>query len=126
MKVSILLGAFAVALFSFGVTADETVITSSTDKAAESISITVLGEVKEPGIYEVPKWATLIEAIAVARGYTDFADARRIKIYRENEDGKLEVSVHNLRTLEGLDVKTISLRQRDKVVVPQRSAFPDH
>ncbi|AKJ65172.1 polysaccharide biosynthesis/export family protein [Kiritimatiella glycovorans] len=45
----------------------------------------VRGEVKSPGQYQITKGTTLLQAIAAAGGYTEYANERKIQITRGGE-----------------------------------------
>lgn len=51
-------------------------------KEAKGRLVTVDGAVKEPGAYPAPAPITLIQAIALARGTTEDANARRVAVFR--------------------------------------------
>ena len=53
----------------------------------------ILGEVAEPGSYPYVKGMTVINAVAVAGGFTYRARKGRISIVRENDGGTIEMDV---------------------------------
>ena len=55
----------------------------------------ILGEVSEPGSYPYVNGMTVINAVAVAGGFTYRARKGRIRIVRESGDGTLELKVSN-------------------------------
>ena len=84
--------------------------------------VSVIGEVKNPGKYELPgeKDMTLMQAIAMAGGFTKFADLTKTKVMRM-EDGKKKTITINAKdiTEKGDKDKDISLQAEDIVVVPE-------
>ena len=84
--------------------------------------VSVLGEVKTPGKYELPgeKDMTLMQAIAMAGGFTKFADLTKTKVMRF-EDGKKKTIVINVKSIteKGDKDKDIVLQAEDIVVVPE-------
>ena len=84
--------------------------------------VSVIGEVNTPGKYELPgeKDMTLMQAIAMAGGFTKFADLTKTKIMRM-EDGKKKTIVINAKdiTERGDKDKDIILQAEDIVVVPE-------
>ena len=84
--------------------------------------VSVIGEVKSPGKYALPgeKEMTLMQAIAMAGGFTKFADLTKTKIMRM-EDGKKKTIVINAKdiTERGDKDKDIILQAEDIVVVPE-------
>lgn len=49
-----------------------------------SIMINVMGEVKNPGTYTLPAFATVFHALYMAGGTNDIGTMRNIKVYRNN------------------------------------------
>src|SRR5688572_10961010 len=52
----------------------------------KSLTFFVTGEVLRPGTYEFRPGLTVLEAVALAGGFTDYA-SRKVKIVRKKEDG---------------------------------------
>ena len=80
----------------------------------------VLGQVNKPGSYPLANASTVLDAIAVAGGFRDFAKQKSIYVLRPNLDGtenripfnyKAVVKGHN-------GAQNIKLEARDTVVVP--------
>ncbi|NKB24049.1 MAG: hypothetical protein GKR87_06680 [Kiritimatiellae bacterium] len=83
-----------------------------------SQSFYVRGEVKTPGRFPIDNvGVTLVQAIAIAGGYTDFANAKKVKIIRGRE-----TLTRNLRDLEKNPEKDEDINAGDVIVVP-RSIF---
>ena len=84
--------------------------------------ISVIGEVNNPGKYEMTKEKemTLIEAIAMAGGFTKFADANKTKIIRV-KDGKEETVIVAAKDIveKGQKDKDVMLEPDDVVSVPE-------
>lgn len=84
--------------------------------------VSVVGEVKKPGKFDMPleKDMTLMEAIAMAEGFTKDAYIKTIKIVR-SEDGKEKTIIVDARdiTVKGQKDKDIVLQPDDVVVVPE-------
>src|SRR5204862_2313883 len=47
-----------------------------------SLRVSILGEVQKPGVLELPGEATILEAIAMAGGFKDFASPSKITVIR--------------------------------------------
>lgn len=78
----------------------------------------VLGEVQKPGVFPLTKPMTVLDAIALAGGFRDFAKPKKMYILRRGKDGsntKLPVNYNNI--LKGSD-KNIELESRDTIIVP--------
>ncbi len=79
------------------------------------IQFFVRGEVKQPGRYPLTRDVTLLQAIAMAGGYTDHAQPRRINILR----GSLSIDV-NARNIERGQDPSPPIEPGDIIVVPRR------
>lgn len=51
-----------------------------------SISVHVLGEVENPGTYEMSSFSTIFNALYLAGGVTDYGTLRDVKVYRNNKE----------------------------------------
>ena len=87
-----------------------------------SRQVIVLGEVKRPGVYEVPTGErfTLLQAIAMAGGFTDIAAIDRVVIVRKEKDREisLKVKVSDLLSGRGRS-EDVALQVNDVITVPQ-------
>lgn len=52
-----------------------------------SLKISVLGKVRTPGQYEIRSRTTVLEALAMAEGFDDFAQKDRVVVFRRTTDG---------------------------------------
>ncbi len=80
----------------------------------------VLGEVMKPGSYLLTNSTTVLDAIALAGGFRDFAKQRSIYVLRRNEDGSETRLPFNYKdVVKGKNVdQNVKLQARDSVVVP--------
>lgn len=78
----------------------------------------LLGEVDKKGPIDMTPEMTLLEAISIAGGPTDFANTRKIYILR-NEGGKhVRIPVRYKEALKGNQSCNLSLKPGDTIVVP--------
>jgi polysaccharide biosynthesis/export protein len=56
-------------------------------KEVNSPKVSVLGEVKTPGVYKIKERATVLDAIAMAGGLTEFAKKDKITVIRVETNG---------------------------------------
>jgi len=56
-------------------------------KEVNSPKISVLGEVKNPGVYKIKERATVLDAIAMAGGLTEYAKKNKITVIRVENGG---------------------------------------
>lgn len=84
--------------------------------------VSLVGEVVKPGKYNMPeeKDMTLLEAIALAGGFTKDASIGSIKVMRKENGKQITIRV-NARdiTVKGRKDKDIVLKPDDAIVVPE-------
>ena len=86
----------------------------------EYARISILGEVKRPGSYEIKGRLTVTQAIALAGGFTKLAYRNGIKVIRE-KDGKTLVIPVKFRNIvdDGDKSLDIILQPNDLITVPE-------
>jgi len=80
----------------------------------------VLGQVNRPGSYLLTNSTTVLDAIALAGGFRDFAKQKAIYVLRRNQDGtETRLAFNYKEVVKGKNVdQNIKLEPRDSVVVP--------
>jgi polysaccharide export outer membrane protein len=80
----------------------------------------ILGMVNRPGSYPINNSATVLDAIALAGGFRDFAKQKSIYILRQNVDGgQTRLAFNYKEVVKGRNAaQNIRLQPRDTVVVP--------
>lgn len=80
----------------------------------------VLGMVVRPGSYVLANSATILDAIALAGGFRDFAKRKSIYVLRQNIDGTQSRLPFNYKeAIKGINPEqNVKLQARDTVVVP--------
>ena len=80
----------------------------------------VLGQVAKPGSYLLTSNTTVLDAIALAGGFRDFAKQKSIYVLRKNPDGSETRLPFNYKdAVKGKNVEqNVKLLPRDSVVVP--------
>jgi polysaccharide export outer membrane protein len=80
----------------------------------------VLGQVAKPGSYLLTSNTTVLDAIAMAGGFRDFAKQKSIYVLRKNPDGSETRLPFNYKdAVKGKNVEqNVKLLPRDSVVVP--------
>ncbi|GAC1419506.1 MAG: polysaccharide biosynthesis/export family protein [Flavisolibacter sp.] len=79
--------------------------------------ITVLGEVGSPGVLTIPsERLTIIEAIGMAGGVTEYGKIKEIKVLREN-NGIRQLGVLNLTSKDIFSSPYYQLQQNDVILV---------
>ncbi|MXP30894.1 polysaccharide export protein [Erythrobacter jejuensis] len=87
--------------------------------------VTVEGEVKQPGMFPVEGNMTLLRAVALAQGPSEFARLNEVLVFRNVGDQRM-VGVYDLRALRAGTYSDPSIFANDVVVVgdsPSRRAF---
>ena len=84
-----------------------------------SFKVSVLGEVKKPGQFELKSSSTVLDVIALAGGFTEFAARSRIVILRQAGATVKRVPFNYNNALSpGARPEDLFLRPGDVVVVP--------
>jgi polysaccharide export outer membrane protein len=104
----------AVALAEFMPSPEVSVIVTE----VRSYRISVLGEVNKPGVLSLKSDTTILEALAMAGGFRDFASPSKILIFRkDNYGGTHKIPFNYNRALRGQE-DNMALRSGDVIVVP--------
>ena len=87
-------------------------------REVHSMKVAVVGAVKTPGRYELKSAATVLEMIALAQGFTDFASRDRVVILRQ-ENGETKRIPFNYRKVSAGDEQAnLIVQSGDIIVVP--------
>jgi len=79
----------------------------------------VMGEVTHPGTMEMHGPTTILQALAMAGGFKEFANTKDVKVLRPNGDkGAVQTIKFNYKDMLNGDAKPFYLRSGDTVVVP--------
>ena len=78
----------------------------------------VVGEVNHPGPVVVQANMTVLQALAVAGGLKDFADAKNIRILRKGLAGQQSIPFNYKDAIKGVGPSGVYLQAGDTVVVP--------
>lgn len=82
-----------------------------------SKKIYVVGMVNTPGEYVLEKDITVLQAIAMAGGFTEWAKKDEIVIVRRNPQGQSRIAFDYDRVVSGKDIKQNILLQPDDVII---------
>jgi polysaccharide export outer membrane protein len=84
----------------------------------KSQKFNVLGEVQKPGMFPLSKPMTVLDGIALAGGFKDFAKPKKMYILRKGKDGTTSrIPVNYRNVIKGTD-KNVELESRDTIIVP--------
>jgi polysaccharide export outer membrane protein len=82
--------------------------------------VRVVGEVARPGTYALGQAPTLLDAVLLAGGLTEYAAGNRARLVRGDGHARLEERIHLDDLLDGdEDASNVELRDGDLIVVPQ-------
>jgi len=79
--------------------------------------IFVMGEVTHPGTMQLHGPTTILQALAMAGGFKEFANTKDVKVLRPNGSG-IETIKFNYKDVINGDAKPFYLRSGDTVIVP--------
>ena len=87
---------------------------------SNSQKFNILGQVTRPGTYPIVNSATVLDAIALAGGFRDFAKQKAIYVLRQNADGTQARLPFNYKdVVKGKNPEqNVKLQPRDTIVVP--------
>jgi polysaccharide export outer membrane protein len=84
-----------------------------------SYRVSVLGEVQKPGVLQLKAPTTVLEALALAGGFRDFASPSKIVIFRKDGSGQTQRLRFNYNRAVGAGgEENVALKSGDVVVVP--------
>jgi polysaccharide biosynthesis/export protein len=86
----------------------------------KSQTYVIVGKVTKPGSYELGKPTTVLEALAMAGGFVEFAKVSKINIIRRKDGGPMETLHFDYKkALKGENPEqNVKLRNGDTIVVP--------
>jgi polysaccharide export outer membrane protein len=87
-------------------------------REVHSAKVAVVGAVRTPGRFEMRSPATVLEMIAMAQGFTDFADRDRIVVLRQSGGAKVRIPFRYTKVETGTEQDNFALEPGDIIVVP--------
>ncbi|HZM94916.1 MAG TPA: polysaccharide biosynthesis/export family protein [Vicinamibacterales bacterium] len=89
-------------------------------REVHSFKVSVMGEVKEPGRYDLTGRVTVLDVLAMAKGLTQYADKNKIAILRREQSGatrSIPVDYQRLVSNDSINGRDNFLVQPDDIVV---------
>ena len=84
-----------------------------------SYKVSVLGKVASPGVYQITTRTTLVEAISMAGGFTEWANKRKITVITYQGGKQKKIRVNYKKIISGKDPsQNIILQRGDTIIVP--------
>jgi len=89
-------------------------------KEIHSVKVSVIGQVKTPGRYELKDRATVLDVLAMAGGLNEFAARKRIVVLREEPAGtaRIPVQYDKLTAKKNVGQQNVCMHPGDVVFVP--------
>jgi len=87
-------------------------------REVHSRKVAVVGAVKTPGRFELKSPMTVLEVIALAQGFTDFAARDRIVVLRQNGTTATRMPFNYRKIADGAEQENFLVKPGDIVVVP--------
>jgi len=84
---------------------------------ANSFKAYVSGEVKNPGVQRIRSTVTIVELMAMAGGFTEWANKKKILILRKEKGADKRITINYNRIVEGKDPNII-INRGDTIIVP--------
>lgn len=79
----------------------------------------ILGQVVRPGAYVIANSPTVLDAIALAGGFRDFAKQKSIYVLRQGPDGETRLPFNYKDVAQGKNMsQNVTLQPRDTIIVP--------
>jgi polysaccharide export outer membrane protein len=89
-------------------------------KQINSLKISVLGEVRKPDVYRIKNRITVLDAIAMAGGFTDLARPNRVVVLRNTPSGQQRIRVNINQAVDDNVTRPLYLEPADTVYVEGR------
>jgi len=87
-------------------------------REVHSMKVAVVGSVKTPGRYELKSAATVLEMIALAQGFTDFAARDRVVVLRQENGETTRIPFNYRKVAAGDEQANLVVQPGDIIVVP--------
>jgi len=82
-----------------------------------SFKVSLIGEINRPGRLELRSWTTVLDALALAGGFTPFASRSKIVILQPDGKGMKRIPFNYNKALDG-EQENFYLRNGDIILVP--------
>jgi polysaccharide biosynthesis/export protein len=83
-----------------------------------SFRVSILGEVNRPGVLQLRSDTSMLEALAMAGGFRDFASPSKITVFRKDSYGNTHKLRFNYNRAVRGDEDNLALKTGDVIVVP--------
>ncbi|MGH9869413.1 MAG: polysaccharide biosynthesis/export family protein [Candidatus Polarisedimenticolia bacterium] len=87
-------------------------------REVHSLKVSVIGEVKKTGRFELRSRATVLDILAQAEGVNEFASRSRIVVLRSDRNGTRRIPFNYQELMKGGEQENFLLQPGDIIVVP--------
>lgn len=87
-------------------------------REVHSLKVSVIGEVKKTGRFELKSRATVLDVLAQAEGVNEFASRARIVVLRTDRNGTRRIPFNYHELMKGGEQENFQLQPGDIIVVP--------
>ncbi|MFC5049113.1 SLBB domain-containing protein [Rubritalea spongiae] len=91
---------------------------AETNEKPSPVTVVIAGSVNSPGIYEIPSWSTLFEALAAAGGRSSIA-VKYALIVREEADGTVKTIKVSTKDIHENLKSLPQLKHKDRIFIPE-------
>ena len=84
----------------------------------KSFKVSVIGEVIKPARYELKSRTSVLDVLALAGGFNQFAARTRIVVLRQEGEKRVRIPFNYNRVTNGSDEENVYLKPNDIVLVP--------
>jgi polysaccharide export outer membrane protein len=86
---------------------------------ANSFKVYITGQVRTPGVYRIRSETSLPQGIAMAGGFTDWANQKKILIIRKENGKEKRITANYKKIVEGNEpISNSILKSGDTIIVP--------
>lgn len=91
-------------------------------ESSASLQITVMGNVRKPGVFPISGQTTLLQAIAMAEGLDPLAKEQEVVVFRSGGQGAISAYIVDVGAIQKGELADPILVADDRVVVPESGA----
>ncbi|WP_457756243.1 polysaccharide biosynthesis/export family protein [Thermodesulfatator indicus] len=78
----------------------------------------MIGEIKKPGVYPLSKPTTILQALSIAGGFTEWANKSKIKVLRFEKDKRKILIFNYEKAVKGKEINDFYLLPDDIILIP--------
>ena len=84
-----------------------------------SFKVFLMGSIRSPGEYKLGRETTLLQALSLAGGFSEFANTKRILLIRDEDGAQRRLEINYEKIISGRNLEmNLKLKPGDTIVVP--------